>query len=326
MAGPGSAGCGVEWLVGAHPTPGTLAVGKILMHFSQTMPSAIVYPGGNPSNEMRNVQSREGIDGLHSLLLFFDDLMLLTEARPSAAIQIGNPNRRLHFGADIDYLAERRLVFESLAPSERPLWQATKSAQESFASGNIYTDESMSHVDRDSHPRDVFVSKRAAEHYPDTSPTLTIEFVEGICVPPTDVALPEVLQFAEAQKSQRRAFWFSVFDLARRVDWMQSNNPEAELQSEILSRLEEFGAISRQTWGRRVVDSASFQFTLDRASLATIAGGAASTGVDFIPLTASIILGSLGLIRFSVELLPSKPQMPQGTQAMSFLSSIKEIG
>ena len=295
------------------------------MLFIAQMPSAIVYPGGLPTDEMQNIASREGIDELHSLLVFFDDLMLLTEAGPPAAIVFGNPNRTLHFGADVDYLAEQRLLFESIAPPERPLWQATKLAQEGFEKGTLFADDSRRELDPDSHPRDVFVSKRVATHYTDIAPTLTIEFLGGICIPPKAIPLQEILQFVSDHEAERRAFWFSAFDLARRIDWMQSKNPEAEVQGAILDRLDEFEAVSRQTWGRRVVDAASFQFTLDRASLTAIAGGAASTGIDFVPLTASIALGALGLVRFSIELLPSKPPMPQGAQAMSFLSNVRQI-
>jgi hypothetical protein len=296
---------------------------------------AIITTDVDGTTPIKDVATAQRVNNFRSLLFFYDEFMILLEARPSAAFQIGSPHRQLNSGSNIDFLSDKNLLFASLCPPDRAISEATSNARDSFAKGQVGTEFNFNSLAEDIGERDVFISRRMAANYVDLHANLVIEFLDGIAIPDDRISFEDIAKFKERRRAEYMGFWHSIFGLATQIDWLTSNDPASELRATILNDLNAYNRVSSETWGKRVVDKMSFQFVLDKTAITTLAGAALSSSAAagaavglpsaIIPSSVAVGLGLLGTVRFSIDLLPSKPPMPQGAMGMSYLSKVNQF-
>lgn len=299
------------------------------------MPRIIVTPKVDSTLPVKDVATQNGIDNFRSSLFFYEDFMFLAEARPSAPIQIGSPHRPLNKGPEVDFLSGAKCSFISLCPPERSIGEAVKVAQEKFATGQLASGTDFRSIGERIGEGDVFVSRDMTKQFPERHACLTIEFLEGLVIPPNSIAYEDIMLFKERRSAELIEFWNSIFGIATQIDWMTNSSPELELRKTIAENLSAYSRVSSETWGKRVVDNMSLQFTLDKAAITTLAGAAIGSSPaagavigsasPIVPFSIAILIGALGMVRFSVNLLPSRAPMPQGAQAMSYLSRVNSF-
>lgn len=277
------------------------------------MQTIILSPSTRSDLNIAEIETCYNIPEILSHALFFDRFLILKEARPPASIQIGPPHRPLIVTPETDELIARNLVYEFVCD---PRWQLAESllaARSSVIEGR-----------GGNAAEDAFVSQNVASQSKDKEWLLTFEFLEGLAIPNGDVSIRDVLQFKSDHSDEKMVFWSEVFKIASDVRWLASDKPDYELRKRLLNNYDAYSASVENTWKRRVVDNMKLSFVLDAKALAAIGISATSDLMGYTPTTLTVALGALGMVRFSLDLLPSPLKATQGAMAMSYLSSIEK--
>lgn len=278
------------------------------------MQTIILSPSTRNDLTIAKIETRYSIPEILSHALFFDKFLILKEAQPPAPIQIGPPHRPLIVTPETDELIARNLVYEFVCDPRWQLAESVLAARSSVIEG------------RGGNPsEDAFISQNVASQCKDKEWLLTFDFLEGLAIPNGEVSIVDVLQFKSDHSDEKMVFWSEVYKIVSDVRWLASDNPDYELRKRLHHNYDAYSASAEKTWKRRVVDSMKLSFVLDGKALATIGISATSNSMGLTPTILTVALGALGMVRFSLDLLPSPLKTTQGAMAMSYLSSIENL-
>jgi len=148
--------------------------------------------------------------------------------------------------------------------------------------------------------RELFLPDRIIQALPEKEICLEMEFLDGLATPPKGVPLEELLQFKDARAAEYEAFWDCLRDTAADIEFYNSESKRQILQKKLAKGLGEYEKAISESWGRRVANSAKFNFVVNGSlvhSFATAGAFWQYYGSNPIILAA----GALGAVRFSLS-------------------------
>jgi hypothetical protein len=200
-------------------------------------------------------------------------------------------------------------------------------AKQSFENGNFnpFIESDRTSLEKIS-GGDIFISERLALTLTNEKPVLTIEFVDGLPIPPRDWSYDGILEFKNRHQLEYKQFWDAVFNLAMTGEWIEKPNLEMSIRKDILEGLEAYNRYSAETFGLRLKNSLSLNITPARTSafLTMMFGPNALPLANLaLPITYNFTVAGLGLIRLALDMKRSTPELSQTARGMSYLSKIQ---
>jgi len=307
-------------------------------------PSFLIDPKGEVDTPIRKLVSRNYDGGLPHLLGMFDSVATVKERLTDQDLYSGESMRRITWikpDSTQQFLAQRTLVLGQSFHPETTLLEACLAMQDGFSTpveSSVLGDPNFDYegpIEQEGihdasvavpmiNSRELFLPDRITNAFPDRHMCIEVDFLEGLSIPQKNVPLEEILRFKERNTSEYEAFWDCLRGLAADVEYFNSPKKRDQLQKQMKNSLGDYETIMSESWGRRVVNSAKFNFVLDGGtvgSFTTVAAFQQYFGTE--PLV--LIAGTLGAVRLSLNLRPSRAPLSDEASAMSYISELKRV-
>lgn len=307
---------------------------------SEMKKGLLLDPHRGPKTSVSNSATLRRVDNLHGRLLMFDSLIVIKEAIPDdqpiiehgrEGINLSFPGlsyKRGYYGrrlveypsdADQQYLVENEIARAMAVDGRLNVGEAASVVRDRFAeeTDRVYEDGTVNRVE----PHDILIPRGLMQSAEGT-PAISYEFLDGLCVPEKDVPLSDILAFREKHAEARRAFWDALQEMSDDIEWMHGEGSKVE--GNVTAALEEYAAVSQETWGKRVIQTIKPEYVLDRGTIAAFSGILAMQqyfGASPISLLATPLLG----LRVSINLLPARTKLSDKAQALSYLDKARRV-
>lgn len=304
-------------------------------------PCFLIDPLGNPNSRVEELKSQVYNGGLAHLIGMFESVATLKERLSSKDPYSEHSMRRItHISPDADhrFLMENLIIHGQSCSPETTLADACKEMQESFYKPPR-NDEYMRVFGKEPNPKEVFnplrgvpivnerelfIPDRISQAFEDKHMCIEVDFLEGLSTPQKHTPLEEILRFKERYSAEYEAFWDCLRDLALDIEYFNSPAKREKIQRKISKNIGDYEKIMAESWGRRVVNTAKFNYVLDGKEVAAFASLGAF--LNFFGVTPLIFaIGALPGLKITLNLRPSRSPLEGDVAAMSYISNLKRV-
>jgi hypothetical protein len=287
------------------------------------MPNVIIIPDAETTAKIGEVRAQGTVPHFRTLLILFDEFIMLAEKVPPAFIQMGSP-RGLFYGDEIEFLSRRRQIYASLCDEWKSVRDAARVAQENFSKEHMLYDELEMPTDEILEARDVLLPHSIAKGYDTLSWCLDINFLGSFVTPADTVPYDDIVRFRQHRASEYLAFWDCLYEMANDADAMRALSQNEQLKTRILKSVGEYRRVTEERWMNRVFKSIGVRWVLDAKGHAAFAAAAAGSTTDTIGFAAAVTIAGVGPLQISLNLRPGRTPMSQSAQAMSYIVAAQD--
>lgn len=288
------------------------------------MPSVLIEPEISLLTKLSDIPVSRKIPNFSSRLFFFDYFLLGAERFPSAYGREAEV-RNLFEGEQSRFLEKNQIGFRFSNLGEVDFASSALNAKEEFQEGR-FKPERPRDIDVLSKiaERDVFVSDRLMKMTSNEYPVISLEFVDGMPIPPRNWKPEKIFKFKRKNHSKYMAFWQALDTLASDAVFLNDPDPQHLVRRGILDGLGELAAASTDTFGNRLRDATTFQFTPARTgSFASLATALYTQPYIEFSTAFPVFLGALGIVNITYKMSRSHPPLSQSARGMTYLSNIR---
>lgn len=277
-------------------------------------PGVLIDCLGEPNTPLMETPVSTGNHDIASLLLLYDYVTHPYCKLPPVMFRIGENIRRVvvfENAADQHFLSERGKIWASPATNDTVL-EAYFNAQEGLEK---LEDGRLGHV---------LIPQRLMDESDRKELCFECEFIRGITNPPLNTPLEAILDFKDRRNDEYLAFWEGMGEISNDIDWMAGQSPNLEFNKQVQKAWEEYEKVSAETWLQGVKNSVKLRLAIDGTTVAAFSGFA-SIQQYFRTDPRLVAMGILGMVKFSLDLLPSNSPLSDRARPMACVNMAKSI-